>query len=290
MDNNNEFIHEDEQSPSPYEPAQSQTVSPLRGFFWLERSLSEIYAPHFKVWFVAALIYSLMTTLIPALLPPTAFLFAIINPMLVAGLLLGAHAVYTKQGSVKPLQLFEAFKHPNVVQLLIYTVLAILLVVAAVLILMSVIGFDTLNAIDLVRVQSGDEAYVTSVFKQLSPAIPWAVLLFLFISLATWFAVSLILFSGQNALASLGNSLLGGLKNFFAVLVFVLTLIVCGIVIVLLSSLIVTMFGSLLANPFVNLIFDLVVNALVIPIFIGVTYIAYREIFLGDITKSENSL
>ncbi|GAA0204287.1 hypothetical protein GCM10009123_09480 [Kangiella japonica] len=290
MDNNNEFIHEDEQSPSPYEPAQSQTVSPLRGFFWLERSLSEIYAPHFKVWFIAALIYSLMTTLIPALLPPTAFLFAIINPMLVAGLLLGAHAVYIKQGGVKPLQLFEAFKHPNVVQLMVYTVLAIALVIVAVIVLMSIIGFDTLNAIDFTRVQAGDEAYTKSVLKQISPAIPWGVLLFLLISLATWFAVSLILFSGQNALPSLGNSLVGGLKNFFAVLVFVLTLIVCGIVIVLLSSLILTMFGSLLANPLVNLLFNVLINTLVMPIFIGVTYIAYREIFLGDITKSENSL
>lgn len=290
MDNNNEFIHEDEQTPSQYEPAQSQTMSPLRGFFWLERSLSEIYAPHFKMWFVAALIYSLMTTLIPALVPLTAFLFAIINPMLIAGLLLGAHAIYTKQGGIKPLQLFEAFKHPNVVQLLIYTLLAIVLLILAVIVLMSIIGFDTLSAIDLVRIQSGDETYLASVFKQLSPAIPWAVLLFLFISLATWFAVSLILFSGQNALASLGNSLLGGLKNFFAVLVFILTLIVCAIVLVLLSSIIATMFGSILANPFIGLLFDLLINTLVMPIFIGVTYIAYREIFLGDITKSEKSL
>ena len=48
MDNNNEFIHEDEQQSSDFEPAQSQTVSPLRGFFWLERSLSDIYIPHLK--------------------------------------------------------------------------------------------------------------------------------------------------------------------------------------------------------------------------------------------------
>ena len=290
MDNNNEFIHEDEQSPNQYEPAQSQTISPLRGFFWLERSLSEIYVPHFKAWFVAALIYSAMTTLIPALVPPVAFLFAIINPMLVAGLLLGAHSVYTKQSDVKPLQLLEGFKHKNVVQLVVYTILVIAMFIVAIIILMSIIGFDTLGAIDPVRIQAGDETYVTSVFKQLSPAIPWAVLLFLFFSLATWFSVSLILFSGQNALSSLGNSLVGGLKNFFAVLVFVLVLFVCGIILILLSSLILAMFGSLLANPFVNLLFNVIINTLVMPIFIGVTYIAYREIFLGDITKSEKSL
>ena len=184
MDNNNEFIHEDEQSPNQYEPAQSQTISPLRGFFWLERSLSEIYVPHFKAWFFAALIYSAMTTLIPALVPPVAFLFAIINPMLVAGLLLGAHAVYTKQSDVKPLQLLEGFKHKNVVQLVVYTILVIAMFIVAIIILMSIIGFDTLNAIDFIRIQAGDEAYATSVLKQFAPAIPWAALLFLIFSLA----------------------------------------------------------------------------------------------------------
>lgn len=290
MDNNNEFIHEDEQKPSDFEPAQSQTISPIRGFFWLERSLSDIYAPNFKGWFVAALIYSLFTTFIPALVPASALIITIINPILIAGLLLGAHAVYKKQGSVKPLQMFEAFKHQNIGQLVLYTVAAILMVFIATFILMSYIGLDVINTIDMARIQAGDGQYRMSALKKVAHAIPWAVLLGILISLATWFAVSLILFSNQKAIPAIGNSFMGGLKNFFAVLVFVVVLIVCLFVVVLISSLILSMFAPLIASPYIQALINVVINALVSPIFIGVTYIAYREIFLGDITKSDKSL
>lgn len=290
MDNNNEFIHEDEQKPSDFEPAQSQTISPIRGFFWLERSLSDIYAPNFKGWFVAALIYSLLTNFIPALIPASSFIMAIVNPLLIAGLLLGADAVYKKQGSVKPLQMFEAFKHKNIGQLVLYTIAAILMVFIATMILMSYIGLEVINGIDMARIEAGDEQYGMSVLKKVAPAIPWAALLAILISLATWFAVSLILFSNQKALPAIGNSFVGGLKNFFAVLVFVVVLIVCLVVIVLITSLILSMFAALIANPYIQVLINVVINALAVPVFIGVTYIAYREIFLGDITKSENSL
>ncbi|AKE51473.1 BPSS1780 family membrane protein [Kangiella geojedonensis] len=290
MDNNNEFIHEDEQQPSDFEPAQSQTVSPLRGFFWLERSLSDIYIPHFKSWFIAALVYSFITNFIPALLPPTALVLAIINPILIAGLLLGAHQVYKQQGDVKPLQMFEAFKHRTIGQLVLYTVAAITLVIGAILILMSIIGFETLNGIDVARIEAGDEAYGLSVLKTMSHAIPWAALLVILVSLATWFAVSLILFSNQKAIPAIGNSFVGGLKNFFAVLVFVIVLIVCMIAVVMISSLVLSMFSSLISSPYIQALINVVINALATPILIGVTYIAYREIFLGDITKSDKSL
>ncbi|GAA4357745.1 BPSS1780 family membrane protein [Kangiella marina] len=290
MDNNNEFIHEDEQKANDVEPAQSQTVSPLRGFFWLERSLSDIYAPNFKSWFVAALIYSAITGIIPALVPATALIIAIANPLLVAGLLIGAHNVYKQQGDIKPLQMFEAFKHKNIAQLVIYTVAAIALGLGIIFILMSIVGMEVLSGIDAARIESGDEAYFTSVLKTISPAIPWAALLIILFSLATWFAVSLILFSDQKAVPAIGNSFVGGLKNFFAVLVFIIVLIVCGFVLILISSLVLAMFGSLLENPFVDVLFNVLINALALPIFIGVTYIAYREIFLGDITKSDKSL
>ena len=290
MDNNNEFIHEDEQQPNNFEPAQSQTVSPLRGFFWLERSLSDIYVPNFKGWFIAALIYSFITNFIPALLPATALILAIVNPIFIAGLLLGAHHVYKQQGEVKPLQMFEAFKHQTIGQLVLYTIAAIVLVIAAILILMSIIGFDTLNGIDVARIEAGDEAYGMSVLKTISHVIPWAALLAILVSLATWFAVSLILFSNQKAIPAIGNSFVGGLKNFFAVLVFVIVLIVCMIVVVLISSLVLSMFAPLITSSYASVLINTVINALAIPIFIGVTYIAYREIFLGDITKSDKSL
>ena len=129
-----------------------------------------------------------------------------------------------------------------------------------------------------------------SVLKTISHVIPWAALLAILVSLATWFAVSLILFSNQKAIPAIGNSFVGGLKNFFAVLVFVIVLIVCMIVVVLISSLVLSMFAPLITSSYASVLINTVINALAIPIFIGVTYIAYREIFLGDITKSDKSL
>lgn len=290
MDNNNEFIHEDEQSPNEPQPTQSQTVSPLRGFYWLERSLSEIYVPHFKDWFMAALLYSVITTFIPGVLPSSSVVMAIINPLLIAGLLIGAHHIYTQQGKVKPLQMFEAFQHPRVAQIVLYAVITIVLGIAIIGILMAIVGMDNVSGIDWQRFVAGDEAYVRSVLKMIAPAIAWGVLLLILFSLATWFAVSLILFSEQKAFPAIGNSFVGGLKNFFAVLVFAIVALICFIVVALIMSLILGMFGSIVTNPIINLVIDTLFSALIVPIFIGVTYIAYREIFLGDIAKSEKSL
>lgn len=290
MDNNNEFIHEDEQQPNDSETTQSRTVSPMRGFFWLERSLSEVYVPYFKSWFVASLIYTFITSILPAFVPMTAIIIALAKPLLLAGLLIGAHLVYTQQTSIKPLQMFEAFKSPRVGQVLLYILSAFILAMVLAFILISIVGSETFSGIDLQRIESGDQLYLQSVLKQLAPAIPWGALLIIMLSLATWFAVSLILFSGQDAFPAIGNSFIGGLKNFFAVLVLVIVGFVCLLALTFISGLLLTMLGNLATNPYFNMIFTIITGALMVPIGVGVTYIAYREIFLGDIKKSENSL
>ncbi|WP_223668577.1 BPSS1780 family membrane protein [Kangiella shandongensis] len=290
MDNNNEFIHEDEQEPQGSEPARSRTVSPVRGFYWLERSLSEIYVPHFKHWFIAALVYTIITSVIPAFLPSLSIVMAIINPLLIAGLLVGAHKVYTQQGAIKPAQIFEAFQHPKIAQVVLYAVIAILLAIIMMSILASMVGMENLKGIDLARIEAGDEAYARSVFELIAPAIPWAVLLLILFSLATWFAISLILFSDQKAFPAIANSFIGGLKNFFAVLILAIVGLICIIVIAFIGTLVLSIFGSLLTNPYINLLIDALVTTLAVPIGVGTTYIAYREIFLGDISKSEKSL
>ncbi|AOE49228.1 BPSS1780 family membrane protein [Kangiella sediminilitoris] len=290
MDNNNEFIHEDEQASQGPEPAQSQTVSPIRGFYWLERALSEVYVPHFKQWFVAALIYTLISSLVPAIIPPMRYVMAIVNPLLIAGLLIGAHKAYTKTESISPLQTFKAFQHQQIGQIILYAIIAIGLMFGIFFILTSIIGVEALQGVDFSRIQAGDEEYARSLFKLIAPAIPWAVVLILLFSLATWFAISLILFSGQKAFPAIGNSFVGGLKNFFAVLILAIVAIICLLVLALIASLVLSLFGSLVTNPYINLIIDVALTSLLIPIGIGTTYIAYREIFLGDISKSENSL
>lgn len=295
MDNDNEFIHVDEQSPDGPEPASSQTLSPIRGFYWLERSLSEIYVPHFKDWFIAALIFSAITTIIPAVIPLAAFPLAIINPLFVAGLLIGAHRIYRNDNShnaspLQPLQMLEAFKHKQVANIVIYAVITIVLAIAILLILALIIGIDNLQSIDFALISAGNEDYAKELFKMISPAIVWALLLGILFSLATWFAVSLIIFSEQKALPAIGNSFVGGLKNFFAIVVLALVAIVCLIIIALIASLVLAMFGNLATNPVFNIIIETLFTALLLPIGIGVTYIAYREIFLGDIQKSDKSL
>ncbi|NVK22447.1 MAG: hypothetical protein HWD86_08000 [Kangiellaceae bacterium] len=282
-----EFIHENEEQP---QPAHARLVSPLRGFYWLERGLSDIYIPHFKNWFVVGLVFAVITNLIPAFIPQIALLVGVLNPMFLAGALIGANRIYQQQGSVTPTQIFEGFSHKNKANLWFYTAVTIVLVILVFMIIMMLIGPEKLQGLDLARIEAGDEAYATSVLSLFLPILPWMIVLGIALTLATWFAPSLILFHDKKAVPAVFDSFSGGARNILAVIIMLVIAFVSFFVIVLGFSLLLAAFGSLVQSIYFKLALNLVSAALVFPIMISVTYIAYREVFLEDITKSEKSL
>lgn len=287
MDNDNEFIHEDDNNNAP-QPFNPQVVAPSRGFHWLERSLSEIVVPHFGKWFLAGLVYSAVVSLAALISPILSMVIAILNPIFFAGGYLGAHKVYTKTGDIQPSQFFQGFAHNKKVQLLLYSLALIVIAVIALLIISSFIGVDALQSIDLAALEAGNQVAAQAVAEMFLSVIGWILLFGFIITLANWFAPNLILFEDNNAINSMGNSLITALKNILAFLVLGLVLIGCAIVLFLITFVVMLIVGAILPPTIAQMVLQTLINAAAIPIMIGVGYISYREVFLGDIKKSDS--
>lgn len=295
MDNNNEFIHVDEEQSPPPPNGQAKVVSPSRGYHWVERSLSEIFVPHFGKWFLAGLIYSLVTTLSPLLSPILAMLVLILNPLFLGGGYLGAHKIQQNSGEVTPQQFFEGFSHPQKFSLLLYCGIFAVVTGAIIYAFISAIGVEQLGAIDWKLLETGTnpeavQPELEALAELLSPYFLWMFLSFVALSLANWFAPNLILLQNQSPLSALLNSFIGGIKNLLPIIVLALVLIGLGIVIILISMVASAIVSAVLPPMAADLLVSTLLGAILMPVLIGVGYISYREIYLGDVKKSKNSL
>ncbi len=295
MDKNDEFIHVDEeQAPQP-SSGQAQVVSPGRGYHWVERSLSEIFVPHFGKWFLAGLIYSIVTTVLPLLGAAIAMLVLILNPMFLAGGYLGANKVQQKTGDVTPQQFFEGFSHARKFALLIYCGLFAFIGAVIVYLFVNSIGAETLQSINWTTLQTGTdtiavEAELKALAEIFGPYMLWIFLTFVAVSLANWFAPNLILFTEQNPLSALLNSFIGGIKNILPMIVLVLVLIGLGIAVGLISMIVGALVSAILPPLAADLLLSTLLTAVLMPVMVGVGYMSYREIYLGDVKKSQNTL
>lgn len=295
MNNNDEFIHVDEeQSPQPHS-GQARVVSPGRGYHWVERSLSEIFVPHFGKWFLAGLIYSVITTVLPMLGAALAMLVLILNPLFFAGGFIGAHKLNQKSGTITPQQFFEGFTHAKKLSLLLYCGLFAVVGAAVVYAFLSAIGVDKLQTIDWNLLQSGTDpeafqAELQAFGELIGPYFLWMFLSFIALSLANWFAPNLILHEQQNPFAAFINSFIGGVKNLLPMIVLVLVLIGLGIAIGLISMIASALLSAILPPLAADLLLSTLLTAIIMPIMVGVGYISYREVYLGDVKQSKNSL
>jgi|GEM_PF-289243 len=296
MDNDNEFIHVDEEQQTPQpNNAQAQIVSPGRGYHWVERSLSEIFVPHFGKWFLAGLIYSIMSTVLPLLGYAVAMLLVILNPMFMAGGYLGAHKAQQKTGPITPQQFFEGFAHPKKFALLAYSGFLTLVMLIIAFGFFSAIGTEQIEALNFAALQGGTDqaaiqAELEAIFHTFRPYLIWMFIISIGITLASWFAPNLILFHAQNPISAFANSFIGGVKNILPMIVLLLVLIGLSIIIGLILLVVSLIFTALLPPLAAELLINTLLAAITIPILVGVAYISYREIFLGDVKESKNSL
>lgn len=285
MNDDNEFIFEDKQSPTP----QSKMVSPLRGFHWLERGIADVVAPYFKEWFIAGLVYSALVTLIQMVHPFLAMIATLLVPIFIAGGVIGAGAVFDKR-SPSPAQFFSGFQASQIGQLVLFTVLHFVILLTIGWIILSIIGMDTIQGMDLNKLQDPNEQeYALAVMQQVSHVLPWMMLLSLAYLFLTWFTPSLIVHAERNAFSAISESFFASIKNLAPFVLLLVLLFIITLILSFIFGIVLTAIGGE-SSPMISLITTTLLQALVMPIYIGMIYVSYREVFLGDIKKSERSL
>lgn len=295
MDKNDEFIHVDEeQTPQPGN-GQAQVVSPSRGYHWVERSLSEVFVPHMGKWFLAGLIYSIFTTIMPLLGYVFATIVVLLNPIFLAGGYIGANKLQRQTGDITPYQFFEGFLHERKLALIGYCGLFMLILMAIVFAFMFAMSNSGVQGVDLAALQAGVsqgnfEAELQAIAEVIRPYLIWMFIAFIGISLASWFAPNLILFHNQNPASALANSFIGGIKNILPLIVMFLVIVGLFIVLLLVLMVVSLVLTALLPPTAADLVINTFFGAILMPVMVGIGYMSYREVYLGDVKKSQNSL
>lgn len=272
------------------EYAQSRYVSPLRGFYWIEKSLSDIVVPHFGKWFVAGLAYIALALLAQLAHQNLALIINFLGPIFISGGLIGAHLIKEKNQAPKPWQFFVGFMHPSKIQMLILIAVQVAISAMFVYFLIQQVGVELITSIDLERLQSQEEqAYAQQIMTQLLPVMKWVILFAFFYLLLNWFVISLITLNSSNAIVALKESLIGSIKNIGAILLFIIISLIIMIVLGIILSLVLAAFASILPK-FVLALISLSLMAIVMPVVSGVLYISYREVFFGETGDSEKSI
>lgn len=286
----NEFIYEDKPNPESQPPAQARIVSPTRGFYWLEKSLSDILAPYFSQWFLAGLLYAVIVTVGQLIHPYIEVVVNLLGPFFIAGGILGAHAI--KQSNQAPTrgQFFSAFTHPSKMNIILLIGVQLLLAAIFVYSMLNAIGVETLQSIDWEKFQAQeDQAYMQQVVQQLFPFIKWMLLFIFLYTLLFWFVMPLIVFEGQFTFKALTQSFIASVKNIGAILVFIIIVIVTLLALGLVLSLVMAVISAV-APQLVSLIVSVIMTAIFMPIASGIVYISYREVFYGEVEASNKRL
>ncbi|MCW8857299.1 MAG: hypothetical protein OQJ95_08050, partial [Kangiella sp.] len=156
-------------------------------------------------------------------------------------------------------------------------------------------GTEQIEALNFAALQGGTDqaaiqAELEAIFHTFRPYLIWMFIISIGITLARWFAPNLILFHAQNPISAFANSFIGGVKNILPMIVLLLVLIGLSIIIGLILLVVSLIFTALLPPLAAELLINTLLAAITIPILVGVAYISYREIFLGDVKESKNSL
>ncbi len=238
-------------------------VSAGRGIEWISKGW-KLFTLSPLIWIVNVVIFIVLVMIInivPLIGPLIGyFLF----PVLVGGLMLGAHA----QHGGRPLEVSDLFSgfSTNTGSLLVLGALYIACVIALVIVL-GILAIVFLGASGLMgALMSGDSDAMAGVFAGaagigIALVILIALALSVPLAMAFWFAPGLVAINGLQPLAAISSSFKGCLKNMLPFLlwgIIFLVLFIIGTIPIFLGLLIV------------------------VPLMYASNYAAYRDIYLGD--------
>lgn len=240
----------------PPPPTGARLVSPVRGLSWLVEAW-RLFAAHPFLWWACIIVFVVVSVL-PALLPIVGPAIAmLLSPILLAGLLLGAHAVHEGE-PLKVGHVFAGFRH-NPLGLMLTVILQLGLIgVIVAAIVFSVGGSIVMSAMLAAKTQQPAE--VLPVLLAMGPALLLLILLFA-VTLSMYFAAPLVAIRNENPVRAVWLSMTGTLKNALAGLVNTLALLVLAVP----ASIPLGLGWLVLA-----------------PVMLLTTYAAFRDIYLSD--------
>lgn len=258
----------------------ANTVPVGRGFTWIERSLSQTLKPSIGMWLLIGLVYGIISavlSLIPLINLIVPYLLA---PVFTAGLIMGAHNIFLGE-KLEMNHLFSGFQHPRSSQLFIFGAITIALYFLMIIVLIAFIGFDFIGLM-LADGEPDPQALASMVGKFLI-LIPVGFVLGVIFLLAMWFPPTLIALHDVSAIDALKIGFKGSMKNIGAVIVFLLLFIVLTIIIGILVGIVMAILGFISETLILlSAIFIIPLALLAAGFWAGVTYHAYRDIFLAQ--------
>ncbi|NVJ67028.1 MAG: hypothetical protein HWE16_11120 [Gammaproteobacteria bacterium] len=260
--------------------AVANTVPIGRGFTWIEKSLGQTLKPNLGMWMLIGLIYgiiSLVLSLIPLINIIVPYLLA---PVFSAGLIMGAHHIFNGE-KLELNHLFAGFQHPRSSQLFVFGAITIAIYFLIFIAIIAFIGFDFIG----LALAGGepDPEMIASMAGKFLILIPLGLVAGVIFLLALWFPPALIALHDVSAMDALKIGFKGAMKNLGAVIVFLLMFIVLAIVISILFAIVAALLGFISEMLIVLVaLFAIPLALLAAGFWAGVTYHAYRDIFLAQ--------
>lgn len=227
-----------------------------QGLDWLAQGW-QLFKAEPAMWIVTMLVYVIVIGVMGLVPVVGAIASLLLGPVLFAGLMLGAHAVYQGEGLTLG-HLFAGFRE-RVGPLMLVGVTFALLTVGIVLLIAAVFGAGLMAAVASGALKGGAEARALSGFAgTVALAVLGAALLFLPLTMAYYFAPAMVAIGERGVIDSFRQSFIGCLRNVLPFLLYFIVFIVLAII-----ASIPAMLGWIV----------------LLPVMFASTYAAFRDIF-----------
>lgn len=250
-------------------------VSAGRGLDWVDRSIKQTLSPQLNMWLIIGLVYVVISLILEHIPYVNMIVPTLLAPVFSAGLVLGADKVFRGE-KIDIGQLFAGFTLPKTSHLFIVAVLTFVAVIAIALLMFSMIGFGNIEAM-LSGGQVSPEALLGIMTTKLWTMLPIAIISGILLALAFWFPPILIAKHEISAFEAIAMSFKGGLKNILTLIIFIVIVGIAALILGFLLGLIVSILPGFIAE-----IVGFVVAIPFVGFSAGITYHAYRDIFLAQ--------
>ena len=212
-----------------------------RGADWIGEAFA-LFRQQPGVWIGILVIWLVLSSVIAAV-PVLNLLGSFLNPVFTAGIMLGCASQARGEG-LRVEHLFAGFRSGRVGPLLMMTVWTLLLAAAGLVALVAVVGWPVFDALEGLHDPSPEELLGALGLGRLLWFAFAALTLAALLAMAVWFAPALIVFRGVSALDALKLSFRGCVRNWRALAVYGLLVLV-----MLILAALPLLLGLLIAVP-----------------------------------------
>lgn len=203
----------------------------------------------------------------------------LITPVLLGGFVYAVREV-DQDRATSPVHLFEGFRGGRTFPLMAQIVPQFVFGVAAVVLLMVMIGVDQLQALSAAMEQSGGASEPAFPDMPAGRLLLWMLIVFLLVIAVyfyTFIASPQIMFEGRPAFQAMGRSFRACLRNVPAMLVFFVLLVLVAVLMSIASQVVTALVGAALGVTVGMVVGQVVLMAALMPVVVGAIYTAWRQ-------------